>query len=141
MKTLTWYVFPIYLSYMSTKKIGDLGESIACTFLEKKGFLIISRNYRKSWGEVDIIAERKGAVRFVEVKSVSRENISDISRETGDYRPEEQVHPRKLAKIAKVAEFYMMKNDDRREYQIDVVGVFLDHASRKARCRLYEGVL
>lgn len=38
-------------------KIGNLGENIACNFLEKKGFKIIERNYRKKWGEIDIIAQ------------------------------------------------------------------------------------
>ncbi|HET8581333.1 MAG TPA: YraN family protein [Candidatus Paceibacterota bacterium] len=131
---------------MSTKEIGTLGESIAATFLERKGYRILERNYRKTWGEVDIVAERRGVVRFVEVKSVSRENSSSLSegefsRETGQYRPEEQVHPEKLRKISRLAENYMVERHDGREYQIDVVGVFLDHAHRRARCRLFENAI
>jgi len=126
---------------MSTREVGNLGESIACAFLERKGVRVIARNYRKPWGEVDIIAEKTGTVRFVEVKSVRVSVLPDISRETGGYRPEEQVHPKKLAKIARVAETYMAEGGDDREYQIDVVGVFLDERSRRARCRLYENVL
>jgi len=38
-------------------KIGNLGEDIACRFLKKKGFKIVDRNYRKKWGEIDIIAQ------------------------------------------------------------------------------------
>lgn len=123
------------------KEIGRLGEGIASQFLESKGFKVIARNYRKPWGEIDIIAEMSGVVRFVEVKSVSAENLPDVSREMSNYRPEEQVHPLKLRKIARTAEIYMNERGDDREYQIDVVGVFLNTKERKARCRLFEQVL
>jgi len=123
------------------KEIGRLGESIAAQFLVKKGFTIIAKNYRKPWGEIDIIAEKGGVVRFVEVKSVSRENLPDVTREMSSYRPEEQIHPLKLRKIARTAEIYMNEKKDSREYQIDAVGVFLNTKERKARCRLFEQVL
>jgi len=128
-------------SDMDRKLVGRAGEDVACQFLERKGFKILERNYRKPWGEIDIIAEKDNVVRFVEVKAVSRESIADISREIGDYRPEEQVHPEKLKKIGRTAELYMGGKNDGREFQIDVVGVFLDMKRRKARCRLLEQVL
>lgn len=130
----------VIMIFMNTKKVGDLGEGIACTFLERKGFRIMGRNYRKAFGEVDIVAEKGNIVRFVEVKSVTREKDDDISRENG-YRPEEQVHPRKLEKIARTAEAYMAEKGDRREYQIDVVAVFMVPRLKKARCRMMENVL
>ncbi|MCI0561754.1 MAG: YraN family protein [Nitrososphaera sp.] len=123
------------------KAIGRLGEKIASQFLIRKGFKILERNYRKPWGEIDIIAEKAGMVRFVEVKSVSYETLPDVTREMSSYRPEEQVHPFKLKKIARTAEIYMNTKKDSREFQIDVVGVFLDTKERKARCRLFEQVL
>jgi len=123
------------------KEAGKMGEDIACQFLTRKGFKILDRNYRKPWGEIDIIAEKGDIVRFVEVKAVSRESLPDISREMSDYRPEEQVHPSKLAKISRTAELYMAHKEDSRDFQIDVVGVFLDTKNRKARCRLLEQVL
>ena len=122
-------------------RVGQIGETLASVFLERKGFRILTRNYRKPWGEIDIIAEKLGIIHFVEVKALSRENISNISREKGNYRPEEQVHPAKLQKIAKTAESFMNESNDPREFQIDVVGVFVDENSRKARCRLFEQVL
>lgn len=123
------------------KEIGRIGEDIAAQFLKKKGFTIITQNYRKPWGEIDIIAEKGGVVRFVEVKSVTRENLPDVTREMSSYRPEEQIHPFKLRKIARTAEMYMNERGDGREYQIDAVGVFLNTKERKARCRLFEQVL
>ena len=123
------------------KGAGRIGEEIATDFLKGKGFTIIARNFRKPWGEIDIIAERGNVVRFVEVKTLSRGHLFDVSRENNNYRPEEKVHKWKLRKIARTAEMYMNAMKDSREYQIDVVGVFLDMNRRMARCRLFEQVL
>lgn len=121
--------------------VGRLGEEVAAEFLRSKGFTILERNFRRPWGEIDIIAAKGEVVRFVEVKTLSTTNLSDVSRENNWYRPEEQVHPFKLRKITRTAESYMNAKGDNREYQIDVVGVFLHVPSRKATCRLFEQVL
>lgn len=115
------------------KEVGRAGERIAAHFLERKGFRIIGRNYRRPWGEIDVIAEKNNVVRFVEVKTVSRE--SDY------YRPEELVDARKLRKLARTANLYMENMRDDREFQIDVVGVILNKATHVARCRLFEQAL
>lgn len=124
----------------STKGTGALGENIAVQFLQKKGYTILERNYSKPWGEIDIIALRNNVVRFVEVKAV-RVPEGALSRENGDYFPEEQIHAAKLQKIVRTAELYMSGKGDAREYQIDAVGVLLDTVNRRARCRLFEQIL
>lgn len=134
-------IIPMSMAKTARQEVGKIGEDIASRFLEKKGFKILERNFRRPYGEIDIIAEKAEIVRFVEVKTVTREMGTDFSREMGDYRPEEQVHPAKLRKIAMTAESYMAGKNDAREYQIDVVAVFLDQRGRKAHCRLYEQVL
>lgn len=120
--------------------LGDLGESLAARFLERKGFRILERNYQRKWGEIDIIAEKAGIVRFVEVKTLSHDN-QHVTREMNDYRPEEMVHQGKLKKIARTAEMYMNGKGDPRDYQVDVVGVLLNQRTRRAHCRLFEQVL
>ena len=125
---------------MNTKETGDLGETIACQFLMKKGFSIIERNYRKKWGEIDIIAQKAGVVRFIEVKSAVYKNTDVFSRETEWYRPEEQVSLLKIKKIARTAETYMAEKELDQDRQIDVIAVFLNYQTRKAHCRLYENV-
>lgn len=122
------------------KEVGRLGEDIAAHFLERKGFKVIAKNYRQPWGEIDIIAERGATVRFVEVKAVSRESLPDGSREM-DYRPEEMVDRRKLRKLARTAALYMEVMKDKREFQVDVVGVIMVLEKRTARCRLFEQAL
>lgn len=116
------------------QKRGQIGESVAEIFLKRKGYKIIMKNYRKPWGEIDIIATKDNTVRFVEVKAVSRESrMLD--------RPEELVDRRKLVKVARTAALYMESKRDKREYQVDVVGVIMDDASRTATCRLFEQAL
>ena len=128
-------------AHPTKKDIGAIGEGVAAEFLRRKGFQVLERNFRKPWGEIDIIALKSNVVRFVEVKSVSREPGRDISREINDHRPEELVHAYKLQKVARTAEMYMNDKNDPRDYQIDVVGVFLDMRNRSAKCRLFEQVL
>ena len=126
--------------FSEKRQKGNIGEDIACQFLERKGFRIIGRNYLRKWGEIDIIAEKGNIVRFIEVKSVSRDTLPDISREM-DYRPEELVDLRKLRKLARTASLYMEEKKDDREYQIDVIGVIMSTTSRTARCRMIEQAL
>ncbi|MBI4079719.1 YraN family protein [Candidatus Kaiserbacteria bacterium] len=119
------------------KDVGREGEDIACTFLLRRGYKIIARNFRKKWGEIDIIGEKEGTLRFVEVKAVS---VPDFSREMAR-EPEELVQKSKLRKIARTAALYMEETNDPREFQIDVVGVMMDKKTRTARCRLIEQAL
>ena len=51
------------------KLLGAKGEDAVAKYLEKKGFAIICKNYRKRFGEVDIIVKKKEIICFVEVKT------------------------------------------------------------------------
>lgn len=50
-------------------EIGKRGEEIATSYLKDKGYLILARNYRSKYGEIDIIAKIKGILVFIEVKT------------------------------------------------------------------------
>ena len=120
------------------KETGKSGEDIACQFLTRKGYKVIVRNYRKKWGEIDIIAEKDAVVRFIEVKAIHQRG--DFSREKG-YRPEELAHKTKLGKVARTAALYMEEQKENREFQVDVVTIVMDCSTRTARCRLFEQVI
>jgi putative endonuclease len=52
-----------------TQQSGEKGEREAVSFLKKQGFSIIERNVPNKFGEIDIVAKKKGEYRFFEVKA------------------------------------------------------------------------
>ena len=57
-----------------TNPIAKIGEELAAEYLRKKGYKIIDRNFRKGYGEVDIVAiedpnSSEKTLVFVEVKT------------------------------------------------------------------------
>jgi putative endonuclease len=120
-------------------EIGHIGEDIACDFLTQKGFQIVSRGFRKPYGEIDIVArETGGKYRFVEVKSVSRET----SQLMGDsYRPEENVHPAKVKRLLRVIEAYLISKDIEHDWQVDILAVFINQKTKSAKVRHLEDVI
>lgn len=122
------------------QKIGDLGEEIACKFLMKHDFKIKDRNYRKKWGEIDIIATKNNVIHFIEVKTVSH----ITNREEGNnYLPEENVHPWKRQRLSKAIRTYVLDHNvsDETEWQIDIIAIFLDFSTRKAKIRMTENII
>ena len=61
---------------MNTRKIGTEYESRAAEWLEDIGYEILSRNFRSSYGEIDLIARQGACLVFVEVKY--RKNSSSL---------------------------------------------------------------
>ena len=123
-------------------KLGPIGEQIAATFLERKGFLIVKKNYLKKWGEIDVIAEKAHKIHFVEVKTVSCENIDAVSYETDTYRPEDNVHPWKLERLGRTIQSYLLeKCPEDQEWQFDVVAVFFDEKRNRAKVRVISDVV
>lgn len=117
------------------QKIGQFGEDLAERFLVKQGFSVIERNYTKRSGEIDIVAKNKETLHFIEVKTVSCENINDVSCETLKIRPEEQFHERKFYRFTKTIEFYLAEKGVSYEtdWQIDLLTVYLDINEKKAK--------
>ena len=96
-------------------KLGEKGEKLACKFLERAGYKIISRNFKTSIGEIDIIAVDKKTLVFIEVKT----------RESLQYgRPFESVTPFKRKKIAHVALLYLKKLREVPECRFDIVSIY-----------------
>ena len=123
----------------NTKVKGNNGESIACTFLEGKGFRIIARNYLRKWGEIDIIAEKDGVPHFFEVKSVT----ADFSASVNGHRPEDNVHGLKVRHIRRMIETYLEEEGRGLdcEFQFHVLCVFMDMRTRKARVQWMENII
>ena len=126
------------------RKIGDIGENIACKFLKKQGFEIIEQNYNKKWGEIDIIARNRQKLHFIEVKSVTRESLDNVSPETDAYRPEDNLHPWKLQRLSRVIQTYLLGYDRgsrETDWQFDVILVYLDIKSLQAKVNYMEDII
>ena len=80
---------------MKTQISGKLGEDAACKYLKKQNYQILERNYRKRYGEIDIIAQKSNKLIFAEVKTRSGERYGT---------PSEAVTFSKQQKIIKTAE-------------------------------------
>jgi len=54
---------------MERVALGKTGEDLACRELERRGYAIVARRYRRRGGELDIIARDGDTLVFVEVKT------------------------------------------------------------------------
>jgi putative endonuclease len=123
------------------REIGNLGEDLACKFLMKQGYSIIERNYWKKFGELDIIATKGEKLHFVEVKSVSCVTFPS-GKETG-FRPEDNVHPAKIARLSRTIQTYLMEKrvSDETNWQFDVITVYLNMKDKIAKVEILEDIV
>lgn len=112
--------------------LGKKGEQLAADFLRKKNYKILERNFKKRYGEIDIIALCEETLVFVEVKTRFSEKYGS---------PEESVTPWKLRQIAKTGQFYKLLHPELPDLlRIDVVAVEFDHLDKLIDIRLLENV-
>jgi putative endonuclease len=101
-------------------ELGKLGEKIASKFLSRKGYLVLSRNYRKPWGEIDIIARHPNkTLVFAEVKTMCE----------GRLTPEDQMTRAKVGKLRRICAMFANAQPEllreKRGWQIDLVAITL----------------
>ncbi len=123
--------------------VGTIGEDAVCTYLKRKGFKVIDRNYLKKWGELDVVAIKDKKIHFIEVKSVTRK-FEDVPHETQvGYRPEDNMHPWKLQRLARTIQSYVLdkKVSDDTEWQFDVATVYVDQEKRLCKVIMLEDVI
>lgn len=103
---------------MNQKQIvGKEGEVIATNYLRRLGYKIICNNFRCLQGEIDIIAQDKNEIVFVEVKT-------RINKKYGEAR--EAVDLKKQKHILQGAKYYLYKNRLESAFaRIDVVEVYV----------------
>lgn len=125
-----------------TQRIGELGEEICCKWLKNNGFVILDRNYTRRSGEIDIIANNKGVLHFIEVKSVSYET-SDNFIESNLYNPAENVTRYKIEKCYSVIGEYLHEHHVSHEtkYQFDVYLVYIDNNQVSHKIKRIENVI
>jgi putative endonuclease len=99
------------------KSLGNRGEDHAAKFLKGKGYRLISRNFKTSIGEIDIIAEDKGTLVFIEVKTRTDNSFG---------HPFEALTYRKREKIKKVALCYLKNLKKPVAARFDVMSIEMD---------------
>lgn len=110
------------------RDIGKAGESLACRYLRRCGYIILEKNYATPLGEIDIIAEDGATLVFLEVKM----------RHSDSYGlPEEAINSKKMQRLTRLARLYIKrKNLYNRKARFDVVSILSQRRCGKKTIRL-----
>ncbi|MED4599557.1 YraN family protein [Paenibacillus validus] len=101
------------------KQRGAKSEAEAAAYLNREGWTIVARNWRCRTGELDIVAEEKGTLVIVEVRS---RNLNETYG-----TPSESVNGRKQRQIRETAEVYLHRyRVYDRQVRFDVVAIRMD---------------
>ena len=113
------------MNVLRTSKIGQMGEQMACDFLESRGHQILDRNWRAGHLELDIVSEAPDGVHFVEVKARTSSLTSTLQDQVGSV---------KQKRISAAALQYLNKNHiNGREVFFDIVSVLFDSGETVVR--------
>lgn len=113
--------------------IGRLGEDLAATWLQRHGYTILERNWRRPCGELDLIVERDGEIIGVEVKTRSSARMGE---------PEEAVTRAKQRKLLLTMQTYLMETGaEQRPYRLDVLAVRLAPGGAHLETRHYPAAI
>lgn len=95
-------------------QLGKAGEEAAARYLMFQGYSIRSRNWKCGHLEVDIVAERRGVLVFVEVKTRRNEQWGS---------PKEAVDIKKEQHMISAANAYMQYFDLEMQVRYDIISV------------------
>jgi putative endonuclease len=105
---------------VARQALGKLGEELAVAELQRLGYAITARRYRTPCGEIDIVADDRGTLVFVEVKARADAEFGTAA---------EAVTPWKQRRLARMARDYLTRERIvDRPCRFDVVAIMLDHA-------------
>jgi putative endonuclease len=82
----------------AARRLGDWGEEIAARYLHRQGLIVVERNIRTRFGELDLIARDGDTLVFIEVKVRRREAFGS---------PALAVNWRKRQRMSKLALTYV----------------------------------
>ncbi len=111
---------------MQINKSGLWGELYAARYLRDEGYRIVTGNYRRRVGEIDIVAQKDNVVCFIEVKT---RGINPM------YAPIEAVDEAKQSKIRATAELFMKTVGGDNEMRFDVIEIILDENYNKLQLK------
>ena len=95
-------------------ELGRRGEEVAVTFLEKKGYRIVERNWSFSGYEIDIVSEDEEFIVFIEVKTRT-------SSEWGN--PGDAVDERRMRRMIRAASHYLKIKHIDKSARFDIIAI------------------
>lgn len=108
------------LERLTAKYIGDRGEAAAARYLKAHGYKIIAKNFRSAHGEIDLVAENRDALVFVEVKT-----RTDCAARFDAYGlPCEAVNAEKRRHILYTARVFLAKHPTDKYIRFDIAEVY-----------------
>ena len=111
--------------------MGRWGEGIAAEYLRKKRYTIVAANYRCRFGEIDLIAENRQFLVFVEVK---------LRKSAAFAEAMEFVDRRKQERLKETAAIYLSQNETQKQPRFDVIEIYAPEGTqtRKPTVRHWE---
>ena len=99
------------------RDLGKAGEDAACTYLRRRGYRILQRNYACPLGEIDVICYHHGCIIFVEVKTRRGDLASD---------PEDNITFTKRRQVERAAKAWLaLHREPECAYRFDAVSVVM----------------
>jgi putative endonuclease len=113
------------------KTIGNYGESLASDFLKSRGYIVVARNMKISYGEIDIVTAIDNVFVFVEVKT-----------KLGINTPAENgLSRRQITKVKQTIAAYCRKNKLNLERtRFDFISINIDKPSKKIKLKHYKNI-
>lgn len=115
-------------------EFGQWAEDQVAQYLESKKYKIIDLNYRKKWGEIDIVASKDEVLVFVEVKANHKEIVG--------FEPENRVNKEKLKRLNRAIQTFLSSNkySADQDWQIDIVALTLDKDRGVAKIKHFKNI-
>lgn len=115
------------------QRFGRWGEEKALAYLLRQGYVLIERNYRTSYGEIDLIMGHEDMLVFVEVKTRSSTRYG---------QPEAAVSPLKQSHLLQSAEQYLQEHPgENRDWRVDVVSILQYSSECPAEIMVFENAI
>ena len=116
----------------TAKSIGDFGEQKAVSYLRRRGYRILARNYRAGKYEIDVIATNFTDIVFAEVKTRTYKT-SELSSAPP---PKNAVHSQKQQFTRRAAQRYLYENPTKKRPRMDVIEIWLAPTSKGKKPKL-----
>ena len=103
---------------MDAQLLGKFGEILASRYLRCQGYDVASANYLSRLGEIDLVAEDKKFICFVEVKTRSEKML---------FSPSDAVDYSKRNKIISTSQLFIKENRIKKQVRYDIIEVFFEN--------------